>query len=418
MRKRFIIFFIVFCAVSILNSAFAEKVYIDITSPQIRKLPIAIQPFTGDRAVSDIVRDDLSFSGLFDCIPDASQIERPDQPFSAGNWKGVGAELVVKGRVTTSGKEIKVAVFAYDVSDGREVLRKEYSSPAGLMRPLSHSVANEIYKILTGQQGIFRSKIAFVSDKGGRKELFLADWDGKRSHGLGATGGIILMPRWSGDGTKLLYSVERNRQWEICLLEMSSMKEKNMVSLRGLNMAGNFFPGGREFVFASSKEGGSDIYVGNTQRMTGRKLISSPWIDVSPAVSPDGKSVLFVSDRSGNPQVYISDSEGEGIRRISFSGSYNTSPAWSPRGDLVAFSGMAGGKNQIFVMKADGTGLNRLTERGNNEDPTFSPDGRYIAFTSDRDGGKGIYLMLINGEGQKRITPPGIKATGPAWAPQ
>ncbi len=399
-----------------LFTAYAEKVYIDITSPAVRKLPIAIQGFIGGSEISDIVKNDLTFTGLFDCIDEAAHIERPEQPFNPNNWKGLGVELVVKGMVVR-GKDLNVVVSAYDVSEGREILKKEYSAPAELLRPISHSIANDIYKTLTGQQGIFRTKIAFVGEREGKKELYLMDWDGHRMHGLGITGGILLSPRWSSDGTKMIYSAERNRSWDIYLLDMNEMRERNIVRLNGLNMAGNFFPNNKEFVFSSSKDGKSNIHIGDTLSMKGWKLISSPWIDVSPAVSPDGNNVLFVSNRSGSPQVYIADKDGSGIRRLTFEGAYNTSPVWSPRGDRIAFVRMISGKNQIFIMKPDGTGVMQLTDKGNNEEPSFSPDGRYIAFTSDRDGSKGIYLMRSNGEDQKRITPKGLKATCPAWSP-
>ncbi|MCL5978700.1 MAG: Tol-Pal system beta propeller repeat protein TolB [Nitrospirae bacterium] len=390
----------------------AEKVYIDVTSPGMKKLPVAVQNFMGGKEISDIVKDNLNFTGLFDCIDDAAQIERPDQQFNPNSWKGLGVELVVKGRVV-AGKGLTVVVSAYDVSSAAEVLRKEYSGSADLLRPLAHSIANDIYKTLTGQQGIFRTKIAFIKNS----EIYLMDWDGHRAYGLGITGGILLSPRWSSDGTKLLYSAERNRSWDIYALDMSTMKEKNIVRLGGLNMSGNFFPNNREFVFSSSKDGKSNIHIGDISNMKGWKLISSPWIDVSPSVSPDGNHVLFVSNRSGSPQIYISNKDGNGVRRLTFESSYNTSPAWSPKGDRIAFVKMIGGKNQIFIIKPDGNGLTQLTDRGNNEEPSFSPDGRHITFTSDRDGAKGIYLMRVTGEDQKRITPKGIKATGPNWSP-
>jgi len=400
----------------LISPVFAEKVYIDITSPGIRKLPIAVQGFIGGSEISDIVKNDLTFTGLFDCTDEAAHIEKPEQPFNPNNWKGLGVEIVVKGKAIKD-KGLSVIVSIYDVSDAREVLRKEYSGPSDLLRPISHSIANDIYKTLTGQNGIFRTRIAFVGEREGKKELYLMDWDGHRMQGLGVTGGILLSPRWSSDGTKMLYSAERNRSWDIYLLDMNTMREKNIVRLNGLNMAGNFFPNNKEFVFSSSKDGKSNIYMGDILGMKGWKLISSPWIDVSPAVSPDGNNVLFVSNRSGSPQVYIADKDGSGIRRLTFEGSYNTSPVWSPRGDRIAFVRMINGKNQIFIMKPDGTGVMQLTDRGNNEEPSFSPDGRYIAFTSDRDGSKGIYLMRSNGEDQKRITPKGPRATGPGWSP-
>lgn len=423
-----------FTIYSSLSTASAEKVYIDITSPDVKRLPIAVQVFTDGKEISDIVKDDLTFTGLFDCIDEAAHIERPEQPFNPNNWKGLGVELVVKGKaitavsgqqsaVKTKGQteELKVTVSVYDVSASKEVLSKEYSGTAELLRPLSHSIANDIYKILTGQNGMFRSKIAFVKGhpltSSGQAELYIIDWDGHRMHGLGITGGILLSPRWSSDGTKIIYSAERNRSWDIYLLDMNTMREKNIVRLSGLNMTGNLLPNNREFVFSSSKDGKSNIYVGDILSMKGWKLISSPWIDVSPAASPDGNHILFVSNRSGSPQIYISDKEGNGIRRLTFKGSYNTSPVWSPKGERIAFVRMVGAKNQIVVMKPDGTGLSQLTDKGNNEEPSFSPDGRYIAFTSDRDGTKGIYLMRINGEGQIRITLKGFKATSPSWSP-
>jgi len=399
-----------------LSTAHAQRIFIDITSPDIRKLPIAVQNFTGGKEISDIVSANLAFTGLFEPIDDAAQIERPDQPFNPNNWRGLGVELVVKGRVV-SGKGLNVIVSAYDVSEGREVLKKEYSASPELLRPLAHSIANDIYRLLTGQQGIFRTKIAYVGEKDGRKELLIMNWDGHRMHRTGVTGGILLQPRWSPDGTRLLYSVERNRNWDIYMLDMKTMTERNVVMLPGLNMAGNFFPDNRRFVFSSSKERRPNIYVGDTVEMRGWDIISSPWIDVSPSVSPDGQQILFVSNRPGSPQIYISDRNGHNIRRLTFEGNYNTSPVWSPNGDRIAFVRMIGGKRQIFTMKPDGSGLRQLTNRGSNEEPSFSPDGRYIAFTSDRDGAKGIYLMRVNGEGQVRITPRGNKATSPSWSP-
>lgn len=416
-RKLFFIFSVLLLTVHCSPlTVHAEKIYIDITSPGIRRLPIAIQPFSGAPEISSIIKADLTFTGLFECLPEDAQIERPAQPFNPSNWRGLGVELVIKGQAAT-GPAIKIIVSAHDVSGGAEMLRKEYSASQSMLRPLAHTIANDIYKILTGQQGIFRTKIAFVSETKDSKELHIMDYDGFREYSTGIKGGIILAPRWSPDGLKLIYSAERNRSWDIYLLDMNTMKERNIVMLKGLNMAGNFHPNNREFVFASSKDGRADIFSGDIVNSQGRKLISSPWIDVSPAVSPNGNSILFVSNRSGSPQIYMSDKDGEGINRLTFEGSYNTSPAWSPKGDRIVLTRMIGSKNHIFTMKPDGSSSTQLTDKGNNENPSFSPDGRYIVFSSDRDGVKGIYIMRANGEGQMRITPKGIKATRPGWSP-
>jgi TolB protein len=419
MQKRIMVLIVSMLLTALcVQTADAERIYIDITAAGIRKLPIAIQPFIGAKEVSDIVKADMTFTGLFDCLADAAQIERPDQPFSPMSWKGLGVEMVVKGVATSStAQSLNVIISAYDVVEGREVLRKEYTAKPDLMRLLAHSIANDIYKILTGQQGIFKTKIVFVGQTSGTKQLYMMDWDGERMYPMGIKGGIILAPRWSSDGSKLIYSAEKDRKWGIYVLDMNSMRELRTISLLGTSIVGNFFPDGRKFAFSTSRDGYSDISLGDIGGMPSRKIIASPWIDVSPSVSPDGSSIIFVSNRSGGPQIYISDKEGFGVRRLTFEGNYNTSPAWSPVGDKIVYASMIGGKNQIFTMKPDGGGVTQLTNSGNNEDPCFSPDGRYIAFTSTRDGSAGIFIMRANGEGVKLMTPKGFRSASPGWSP-
>lgn len=393
------------------------KVYIDINSPAFKRIPIAIQEFSGlsGKEMSDIISNDLDFTGLFVLIDRAAHIENPSQPFNPKNWAPIGAEVVVKGTITED-KDLTVIMSLYDVFEAKEILKKEYKAERELIRPLAHSIANDIYTVLTGQPGIFRSKIAFVgNDKGGRG-IYLMDWDGNRISQLGVRGNIILSPRWSRDGTKLIYSTERGRQWGIYLLDFKSMTEKKIFSSKGTNMAGDFLHESNDIIFSSSKDGTPDLYSMNIQTNHIMRLTSSYGIDVSPAVSPDGKYIAFVSDRGGTPQIYIMRRDGSDMRRVSFEGSYNTSPSWSPKGDRIVFSGRRG-MNQIFTVKPDGSGLTQLTTHGNNEEPSFSPDGRYITFSSDRGGVRGIYIMRANGESQRRITPQNLRAYGSRWSP-
>jgi len=397
------------------------KVYIDISSPAFKKLPIAIYEFDGlaGKEISGIIRDDLEFTGFFSYIDRAAYIEGLHQPFNPRNWTPIGAEVVVKGYVK-EGSELSFSVSLFDVLEGREILKKEYKTRRELIRPLAHTVANDIYKALTGEQGIFRSRIAFVAKDKNSEDIYIMDWDGKRVTKVGLKGNIILSPRWSKDGTKLIYSAEKNRQWGIYLLDFVNMFEKKVFSSRGTNIAGDFLSSGNEFIFSSSKDGDFNLYTMSLKSdniNSIKRVTSSQSIEVSPSVSPDNQYIAFVSDRGGSPQIYVMRREGSDMRRITFEGSYNTSPAWSPKGDKIVFTGRQY-KNQIFVVNSDGTGLTQLTTQGNNEDPSFSPDGRYITFSSDRDGVKGIYIMRANGESQKRITPKNLRASCPRWSPE
>ena len=393
------------------------KVYIDISSPASARLPIVIQEFTGPsgREITDIVRNDLDFTGLFMLINKSAYVEDPSQQFNPKNWTPLGVEAVVKGSVR-EGKELVVIASCYDVFEGKEIFRKEYKSEKQLLRPLAHSIANDIYFSLTGESGVFRSRIAYVAEEKGEKALSLMDWDGNRVTKTGLKAHILMSPRWSRDGTKIVYSAEKNRQWGIYVLNFSSMKADKVFFSQGTNISADFTPDGEELIFSSSKEGTPDLYSLNLKNSKLKKLTSSYGINVSPAVSPDSGYIAFVSDRGGSPQIYIMRRDGADARRITFEGSYNTSPCWSPKGDKIIFSGRRG-TNQIFMVNPDGTGLTQLTSQGNNEEPSFSPDGRYIAFSSDREGGKGIYIMRANGENQKRITPRNLKANGPRWSP-
>ncbi len=402
-----------FCTFSVAEA----KVYIDISSPAFKKLPIAVQEFSGPsgKEISDIVRDDLEFTGLFAYIDKNAYIENPSQAFNPKNWTPLGVEAVVKGS-TREGQELVVTISLYDVFEGKEILRKEYRAGKGLIRPLSHAIANDIYYALTGETGVFRSRIVFVGDSKGEKSIYIVDWDGNRPTKTGLKGNIILSPRWSRDGSKLVYSAERNRQWGIYLLDFTSMFEKKVFSAKGTNMAGDFYPEGHDIAISSSKDGTPGLYSIDLKNGNAIKLTSSYGIDVSPSVSPDGRYIAFVSDRGGSPQIYTMRRDGTEVKRITFEGSYNTSPSWSPKGDKIVFSGRRG-TNQVFIVNPDGTDLTQLTTHGNNEDPSFSPDGRYITFSSDRDRVKSIYIMRANGESQKRVTPRNLRSYGPRWSP-
>lgn len=416
---RFIIALMALCTLyAAAPAGVSAKIYIDIVSSP-RKLPIAVQEFSGlfGKDLTEIISADLFYSGLFLPIDKEAFIEPPHEPFRQGNWTGTGAEAVLKGSVTGGPEGLLVNVSLYDVFEGKAVLEKNYNAGSTVIRPLAHSIADDVYRRITGQDSVFKTRIAYITGEQGRHELNLADWDGMRSRKLGITATVMLTPHWSGDAAKLVYSAQRHSRWSIYMIDFQKKKESLIFTSRGVNMAGDFFPGGGSFVLSSSRQGSPDLYIFDLESRKPKKITWERGIEVTPAVSPDGKSIAFVSDSGGSPQIYSIDKFGYNKTRITFEGSYNTSPVWSPRGNLLAFCGRHNGKNQIFTVRPDGSDLRLLTEAGNNEDPSFSPDGRLIAFTSDRDGGKGVYIMRIDGEAQKKISPPGTRAFGPRWSP-
>lgn len=417
-RYSLLLIFLLSTVYCVLSTVVEAKVYIDINSPAFKKLPIAIPEFSGPsgREISDIIKDDLEFTGLFEQIDRNAYVEAPSQPFNPKNWIPIRAEAVVKGSVKED-NDFVLTVSLYDVFEDKEIFKKEYATEKKRIRSLAHGIANDLYQVLAGEKGVFNSRILFIADEEGGRSIHIMDWDGKNDTRTGVKANLILCPRLSRNGKKLIYSAEKSRQWSIYMVDFTEMTERIVFSSKGTNMAGDFLPETDDFIFSSSKDGNPDLYILNQKEKNVIKLTSSYSIEVSPAVSPDGKHIAFVSDRGGSPQIYVMRRDGSDMRRTTFEGSYNTSPSWSPKGDRIVFSGRRGTRNQIFTVNPDSSGLIQLTTEGNNEDPSFSPDGRFITFTSDRDGMKGIYIMRVNGESQRRITPKNLRAFSPRWSP-
>jgi len=400
---NFFLFFVcVLCSVFCVLSSAEAKIYIDISSPAIRKLPITVNA-TGTAKAKElewIVKADLEATGMFTFVD-------PDVP---------GAEIIATMDVDTS-SGMRVVLAVNDLIEGREVLKKRLSlSKQSRTRTMAHTIANDIYKVVTGKEGIFRTRISYLATlTSGKKGIRLMDWDGFESIRV-VTRGLNSSHSWTQDGKYLLFSSERERKWIIYLLDLKTLKASILFSSKGLNLVGGTSKDGL-VSFSSSKDGSSEIYSINTYGKKMKKLTRSFGIDLSPVYSPDGDKIAFVSDRSGGPQIYAMDSDGKGVKRITFEGSYNTSPTWSPDNKWISYSGRVNGKNQIFVVKSDGSEIWQLTMTGNNESPSFSPDGLFLAFDSDRDGERGIYIMRNTGEGQKRITQKGSTAISPRWSP-
>jgi TolB protein len=288
-------------------------------------------------------------------------------------------------------------------------------------RNLAHRLSNEIIHFLTGQKGMFLSRIAYVNRfhgerKDSYKEIFACDVDGHGHKQLTFDKSIALLPRWSPDGNGLLYVSYKEGGPMLYLKDLDTGTDQRISGRTGLNIGADWAPGGDRIALTLSHGDNPDVYTTDLKGNILERLTTHWSIDVSPTFSPDGSKIAFVSNRSGSPQIYIKELESGEIRRLTYEGRYNTSPSWSSL-NRIAFTGMDGGTFDIYTINEDGTGLQNLTGgMGNNEDPCWSPDGRYIAFSSNRDGRYHIYLMTANGRNQRRITFHEGEQTSPDWS--
>jgi len=409
------------------------KVYIDISSPTAKKLSIAIPQLNsaGDGAaivaskVTDVITKDLEISGIVSFIDKASSLVDPlkaelsPERIDFKPWVALGAEFLTKGKVSVEGRNITVDVRLYDVTAGKQVMVSIYVRDAKDLRKIGHMVADDIIANLTGDRGVFNTRIAFVSNSTGNKEVYVMDFDGEGVEAATKNGSINLSPAWSPDGSAISYVSFKGGRPSVYIKEIGNDKEARLSVPEGTSLGASWSPDGKKLALVISRDGNADIYAINKDGSGLTRLTDNWGLDVSPSWAPNGKEIAFVSDRGGSPQIYIMDSSGGNVRRLTFEGSYNSSPAWSPKGDRIVFAGTSDGKFDIFTINPDGSNLSQLTvDAGNNENPTWSPDGRFISFSSTRDGGSIIYIMHSDGADQRRVAPMKGKSTSPAWGPR
>ena len=407
---------------------------IDMTRPTFEPVPIAIVDFAGDRVGADIanvVRNDLQNSGLFRSIPPSSFIQRDvnaGTPPRFPDWRQIGAAGVVVGQVSQAGGNIKVDFRLWDVVVGNQAAGLSFTSQPANWRRLAHIIADAIYKRVTGEEGYFDTRIAYVAESGPGnarvKRIAIMDQDGANNRYITDGRTIAITPRFSPTLQEIVYMAyaEDRSPPRVYLQNVDSNRRELLGNFPGMSFAPRFSPDGTKVVMSISENGQSDIYEMDVRGRALRRLTNTPAIDTSPCYSNDGTQIVFNSDRGGAQQLYVMSAGGGGERRISFGDGRYATPVWSPRGDWIAFTKITGGSFGIGVMRPDGGGERMLASGFLVEGPTWAPNGRVLAFfrqqpsSAGRAGSVTLHQVDITGRFERQIPTPG-DASDPAWSP-
>ncbi len=369
------------------------------------------------RNCATILRNDLDFSPYFAIVLLDSFFLRHMEliEMSMLGWQRLGSEYLVKLDAEFPRNRLRLSYRLFSVAQGREIRRKSFEDYKEAHRYIVHDIANDIVKTLTGDEGIYRTKIAYVREIDKAKEIFMADFDGYGEVQLTNNGSINISPAVSPDGKYIYFTSYMDGEPRLYRLNLKNNDVKQIAGYAGLNAAPAVSPDGEYIACVLSRDGNSEIYLLDKDGKIKRRLTKHPAIDTSPTWSPDGREIAFISDRTGLPQIYAMDNEGLNVRRLTFQGSYNDSPRWSPRGDRIVFVSR---QPNFKVCSVDITGKNFqvLTDLGNNENPHYSPDGNHIIFSSNRLGPTELYVMDFLGNNQKRLTMKG-GFSNPIWLP-
>ncbi len=310
---------------------------------------------------------------------------------------------------------------AYETSEGQQVIGLKISGDEKSIRAMAHRFSDKLVWHFTGETGIAETKIAYISDVTGQKEIYLIDYDGANETRLTGDRSIILFPRWSYDAKLIGYTSYRGGTPEVYFLNLESGQRQRRISFSGLNFSPSWSPMGDLIAFATTKDGNAEIYTMRPDGEEIKRLTFNGADDLSPIWSKTGREIAFTSDRGGNPQIYIMDMEGANVQRLTFSGNYNTSPSWSPKGDLIAYACQNEARWQkICLIRLDGSQVVQITEDGpwDDESPSWAVNGRILAFTSNRTGKHQIYTIRADGTGLTRLTSNGANNRSPSWSPR
>ena len=368
--------------------------------------------------MSTIVRADLERSGLFRGIDAPAVLDEKMQP-AMSDWRSRAADALVGGSVSRQADgRFDVRFKLWDVVKGSELGGQSAVVDPADLRLAAHRIADFVHEKLTGEKGVFSTRIAYVTKGSGRFTLRVADADGEGGQVALNSPEPIISPAWSPDGHELAYVSFESQKAVVYTQEVASGKRHAIANFRGSNSAPAWSPDGQTLALTLSRDGGSQLYLMPRSGGAPKRLTSTTAIDTEPTFSPDGQTIYFVSDRGGSPQIYRMPTAGGSAERVTFSGSYNISPAISPDGRTLAYVSRQGNAFKLYTMDAAGSGTPQaLTDTTDDESPSFAPNGRLIIYAT-RAGGRDVLMTTtLDGKIKARLVSTTADVREPVWGP-
>ncbi|MDH4359273.1 MAG: Tol-Pal system beta propeller repeat protein TolB [Nitrospirota bacterium] len=420
-----------------------EEADLKATRSEFQKIPIWVMGFSPvqrdaglsehmQSQVASVLKADLTRSQIFSvaelppakgefsenkCMSLSSTLAQNYQKVTVSTWGRIGV-----GGTSTGVQGLILDACAFDPGQQDVLTGKRYFSlktTETLIRLMAHRWADELVYRYTGEQGIARTKIAFVGQKDNGRELFVMDYDGYDPQQVTADGYLNLMPTWAPDRKTLIYTAYRDRKQQIMRRELATGREEVLVPPTSLNITASFTPDGKSITYAAAQDGNSDIYQIELDSRSVKQLTSHNSADLSPSWSPDGRHLAFTSDRGGRPQIYIMDADGSNVRRLTYDGDYNAAPAWSPKGDLIVYVCRIPNEGfKLCRISPNGEQRKQITNGQSIDDsPSWAPNGRHIVFSSIRKGQSQLYIITSEGAGLEKISLAGEHLSSPSWSP-
>jgi TolB protein len=396
---------------------------VEVSGVGLTQLPFSVVAFKGNEGLAHdlaaIVRADLERSGQFRHVAPAGsaaldEMSRPD----LGPWRERGSDALLTGSVTrlADGRH-DVRFRLWDVVRAQDLGGMSLPVATADLRLAAHRVADYVYEKLTGEKGVFSTRIAYVTKNGGKHHLWVADADGENAQTALSSPEPIISPAWSPSGGHLAYVSFESRKPVIYSHEVATGRRRLVANFKGSNSAPAWSPDGRQIIATLTLDGNSQLYGIDVATGAHTRLTQSGSIDTEPAFDATGQKLYFVSDRGGAPQIYRMDPAVRQAERVTFAGSYNISPAVSPDGRWLAYVSRVNGAFKLQVMELASGVVTALTDTTADESPSFSPNSRLIIYATRLQGREALMTTTLDGRIKARLAGAQGDIREPHWGP-
>jgi TolB protein len=405
----------------LLVSSVQAQFRVDVSGVGLTQVPISIVAFKGEaltvQKISAIVAADLERSGQFRHIDaGALALDENTQP-DMSTFRQKAVDAMAAGSVTRlADGRFDVRFRLWDVVKGTNLGGKQYTVIAPSLRTAAHNISDYIYEKLTGDKGVFSTKIAYVTKTGASYTLWTADADGENAIAQLRNTEPIISPAWSPNGAQLAYVSFESRKPEVWVFDMNTRARRLVAGFKGSNSGPSWSPDGRTLAITLSRDGNSQIYAVSASGGEPTRLTRSESIDTEATYSADGKSIYFMSDRGGAPQIYKMGASGGSATRVTFTGNYNISPSLSPDGKWLAYISRTGGGYKLFVMDLASGVTNAITDSYADEKPSFAANSKLIIYATKLQGKEVLMSTTVDGRIKSRLAGASGDIREPAWA--
>lgn len=403
---------------------FGYALELELTQGINAALPIGINSFVGGEEanrVAQVIKHDLHLSGQFNIIP--VSYASTDRALPINLWRQAGADSVLSGEIFPLGHQQYQAHFELvdAAAHGKLLWSKRYQIREEELRALAHHVSDEVYHTLTGERGVFSTRIAYILvQRNGEKRRYsleVADMDGFHPQSLLISSEPIMSPSWSPDGTKIAYVSFEKKRSQIYTVDVATGQRRLITDFPGINGAPAWSPDGQSMVVVLSKTGVPKLYQIRLNNGAMTQLTFGKAIDTEPRFSPDGQHILFTSGRGGAPQIYQLALASGQISRVTYEGNYNAKASYTPNQKQRVMLHREDKHFHIGVQDVQSGRITALTSSPLDESPSISPNGRLVLYATQQQGRGVLGIVGIDGGVRMRLPSREGDVQEPAWSP-